>query len=288
MISQIPEGPRQVISLDLMGPLPRGQLGMRYILAAVDIFSKHTKLYALRKATTDAILNKIVQDYIPTFGSIQKILTDNGTQFTSRKWTEELKKLGVKAIFTTSYYPESNPVERVNREIGRILRAYCFHKHSTWVKWLENIEFWLNNTTHHSTGFTPQQLTEGKRYRLSIDKFIEANKEEHPEDVNWIIKLAKEKLHHHANQRNIIKDKNKKSPTYEKGQLVLIREHRLSSASDKEIHKFFLLYHGPYPIVQVRDNNTVVIETNEGRQFTYNYKNIKQYHPPDPGEVISQ
>lgn len=188
MISQIPEEPRQVISLDLMGPLPRGQLGMRYILAAVNVFSKHTKLYALRKATTDAILNKIVQDYIPIFGSIQKILTDNGTQFTSKKWTEELHRLGVKAIFTTTYHPESNPVERVNREIGRILRAYCFYKHTTWVKWLENIEFWLNNTTHYSTRFTPQQLTEGKRYRMSIDKFIELNKEEHPKDINWIIK----------------------------------------------------------------------------------------------------
>jgi len=40
-LSNIPDGPRHTVSLDLMGPLPRGQYGMKYILAIIDVFSKY-------------------------------------------------------------------------------------------------------------------------------------------------------------------------------------------------------------------------------------------------------
>jgi len=215
-ISQIPDGPRQVVSLDLMGPLPRGQLGMKYLLVAVDIFSKYTKLYALQKATTDVILNKITNNYIPTVGKMKKILTDNGTQFSSNKWTNQLKQQGIQAIFTTTYHPESNPVERTNREIGRILRAYCHSKHTTWVKWIENIEFWLNNTTHHFTGSTPQLIMKGEVYQLPINKFLPNIVQQHPIDTDWLIQTTKSRLQRSAAQRNDIKDKNVNSQNTKK------------------------------------------------------------------------
>jgi len=128
ILSQIPDGPREMISLDLMGPLPRGQLGAKYILALLDIFTKHVKLYPLRRATTDIIINKVINDYLPSFGPIKKILTDNGTQFQNQRWRQQLKQKGIEVMFTSPYHPEGNTVERTNREIGRILRAYCYAK----------------------------------------------------------------------------------------------------------------------------------------------------------------
>lgn len=65
---------------------------------------------------------------------------------------------------------------------------------------------------------------------------------------------------------------------------MLVKEHRLSSAEDKTIHKFFFLYHGPYTISEVRENNTVVVEAEPGKTRTHNMKNIKLYIPSDPGE----
>lgn len=148
-------------------------------------------MYALRRATTSIILKKVINDYLPRFGPIQKLLTDNGTQFTSKKWKEDLNQIGIKTIFTTTYHPESNPVERTNREIGRMLRAYCHKQHSNWVNWLETIEFWLNNTTHHSTGLTPHQITIGKIQPLPIDKFKKLPEDNKNLDQRFIIKLAK-------------------------------------------------------------------------------------------------
>lgn len=106
-----------------MGPLPKGPLGVKNILALINIFSKHVRLYAIRRATTDIILKKVLDDYVPKHGSIKQILTDNGTQFSSTKWTKQLQVVGIKAIFTTTYHPENNPIERTNREIGRMLQT---------------------------------------------------------------------------------------------------------------------------------------------------------------------
>jgi len=40
------------------------------------------------------------------------------------------------------------------------------------AKWLDNIEYWLNNTTHQSTGFTPTQIMTDKIQPLQLDKFL--------------------------------------------------------------------------------------------------------------------
>lgn len=48
---------------------------------------------------------------------------DNGTQFTSKRWIEKLNEMGIQTKYTSKYHPQSNPVERYNREIGRILRT---------------------------------------------------------------------------------------------------------------------------------------------------------------------
>ena len=46
---------------------------------------------------------------------------------------------------------------------------------------------------------------------------------------------------------------------YGVGQLVLVRRYDLSSAQEKEIKKFFLLYEGPYEIVEIKMNNAYVL-----------------------------
>lgn len=74
-LSIIPEKSREIVSADLMGPLPMGQGGCRYILVILDIFSKYIKLYPLKRATMDTIIKRIISDYIPTIGLFQKILT---------------------------------------------------------------------------------------------------------------------------------------------------------------------------------------------------------------------
>lgn len=288
LISNIPKGPRELVSLDLIGPLPRGQLGARYILVLLDVFTKYIQIYPIKKATTDIILNRIKSQYIPTCGKFKRILTDNGTQFHSKKWIEQLKLLDIQISVTTAYHPEGNPVERANREIGRILRTYCHRKHTSWVGYLKKIEYWLNNTTHTTTGYTPQALMGLPRNPLSLERLIKFPENTKTEAATVMIQLAHRRMKRMMEQRNKNLDKGKKFHTYSTHQQVLIKEHRLSSADDHEIKKLFLLYRGPYTVQEVRPNNTLVVMEDNGQLTTHNMKNVKPYVPPEPGGCVGK
>ncbi|CAI6361818.1 unnamed protein product [Macrosiphum euphorbiae] len=190
--------------------------------------------------------------------------------------------LKIKNLHTTIYHPESNPVERANREIGRLLRTYCHRQHTNWLRWLDNVEFWINNTTHTTTGYTPQYIMYGKSTPLSITKLVTFPEQQATEPEPDIVQIVMKRTKRQAQLRNKRKDRDKQFPKYEPGMKILVKEHRLSSAEDHETHKLFLLYHGPYQICEVHENNTVTVLNQTGQPRTYNYKNIKQYHEYEP------
>ncbi|CAI6369543.1 unnamed protein product [Macrosiphum euphorbiae] len=193
-----------------------------------------------------------------------------------------MQGLKITNLHTTIYHPESNPVERANREIGRLLRTYCHKQHTNWLKWLDNVEYWINHTTHTTTGYTPTYIMFGEKTKLSISKLVVFPKHEDLKKPPDIIQIVMKRSKKQADLRNAYKDRDKRFPQYNVGDQILIKEHRLSSAEDKETHKLFLIYHGPYQIQAVHNNNTVTIQIN-GSHRTINFKNIKRYYKPVSG-----
>jgi transposase InsO family protein len=80
---------------DIYGALPTGRGGVKYILVVVDVFSKYITLYALKAATRKACLSKIIGHYIANVVKPRKILSDNGTQFSSPGWKKGLSAQGI-------------------------------------------------------------------------------------------------------------------------------------------------------------------------------------------------
>ncbi|XP_047104543.1 uncharacterized protein LOC124737588 [Schistocerca piceifrons] len=82
----ITERPNQLLSIDLAGPLPTGRGGAKYLVAILDNFSKHIRLYAVKSSCANPIIRRIENDYFPRFGVPESILSDNASNFTSRPW----------------------------------------------------------------------------------------------------------------------------------------------------------------------------------------------------------
>jgi transposase InsO family protein len=127
----------------------------------LDVFTKFIKMYPLKSGTTKACLQKIADDYIPHVVKPETILSDHGTQYTSRKWIDGLNELGINVRFTPIRNPQSNPVERFMREIGKACRIYCEKNHNKWPELIPHLESWINETVSEATGFTPRELMYG-------------------------------------------------------------------------------------------------------------------------------
>lgn len=109
------EGPGDLVTVDFFGPLPKSVGGVAYIFVFLDAFSKYVKLYTIKKETTEIALKKLFEHYIPELGKPKRILADNGTQFTSRRWIEGLQRADIQIIYSSVRHPQGNPTERVMR-----------------------------------------------------------------------------------------------------------------------------------------------------------------------------
>lgn len=279
MHSIIPNEPNEIVSVDLMGPLPTGRGGATQLLVIVDVFSKFVSLYALKRATACNIVKK-VRLYVSEVGKPKRILSDNGPQFTSKLYLEAMQELGIIVGHTSSYFPQGNPVERANREIGRLLRSFCHAQHTRWPNVLPDVQEWINHAVHDSTGFTPMEIHFGK-----------SREEKHLKNINFplasflppdIVVLAHEKLLSKSEKRKARLEDFSRFTTFKIGDQVLVKSHKLSSLENREIQKFFLLYKGPCTVEAVVYGNCYIIRENAtgidlGKQNVYN---LKPYHSP--------
>ncbi|KAF4531740.1 hypothetical protein B566_EDAN008953 [Ephemera danica] len=279
MESHLPNNPGEVVAIDIYGPLPKGQFGMTYIVVLVDLFSKFVVFYPVRRATARTILRQLRQYYIPSVRRPLVILSDHGSQFTSLVWRNGLAAEGIQLRYTSVYSPQGNPAERVMREIGRILRAFCHQKHSSWVKMLPLAARWINITEHRSTGYTPYQLQQGCRPEEEITRLVKfpevAENELSPDEIRI---LARERIRKTAAQRKKAADDRVKTTKFAVGDKVLVKTFRLSSAQNKETAKLFLLFEGPYYILKIVGPNAYLVgESNDKVLGTYNTRNLKPY-----------
>lgn len=272
-------GPNDLVTVDYYGPLPRARGGVQYIFVMLDAFTKYVTLYTLKNATTRMTIKKIFEHFVPKFGKPRRILSDHGTQFTSSLWKNELEKQGIQVLYSSIRHPQSNPTERVMREIGRLFRTLSSSRHSKWAEFVPKIEQILNITVHQSTGFSPSELHLGTPIREEIHKVIKfPTNENRPHE--YLITLARENMLKNYERR---KSQQKKITRIilEEGDLVLLRVRHLSNALDKVIKKFFHLFEGPYRIQRRIGENAFLLvdKDNHDKEIgVYNRLNLRKYH----------
>ena len=122
---EIPQGPWQEISINIIGPLPKSNR-MDAIVIIVDRFMKMIRLKATTTNVSSEGIAKIYRDDIwKLHGIPRKILSNRGPQFASKFMEEFTKALGTKRQLSTVYHLQTDgQMERINQEIGMFLRHY--------------------------------------------------------------------------------------------------------------------------------------------------------------------
>lgn len=148
-----PSRPWEMISTDLMGPLPRTKRGNTFILVVSDYLSKFTLLFPLRKATADAVVKKIENEVFLVYGVARMIMCDNGPQYRSKEFSQLARKYHVQIKFNANYHPRANPAE--HRTLKTMLSMYASDNHRLWDENLEKIACALRTSKHEITKLTP-------------------------------------------------------------------------------------------------------------------------------------
>ena len=180
-------------------------------------------------------------------------------------------------MFSSVRHPQSNPTERVMREIGRMLRTFCHLRHTSWADHITRIEELLNITTHHSTQCTPRELHFGIPVRDEIERLIKFPGSREV-DHEYMITLARQNMKRHFEARR--KGQRVSSIELNVGDKVLLRVKRLSNALDKVTQKFFHLFEGPNVISQCLGPNAFVLvdsRRDDAIVGTYNRANLRKY-----------
>ena len=120
--------PFAVWGLDIVGKVPKSMGGHEYLFVAIDKFTKWVEAMPVPRQTAQAAI-KFIEGISYQFGVPNRIITDNGTQFTSKAFLNFYEEMGIKVCFASVSYPRSNgQVERANAEVLKGLKTKAFDK----------------------------------------------------------------------------------------------------------------------------------------------------------------
>ncbi|MEO0435035.1 MAG: DDE-type integrase/transposase/recombinase, partial [Cyanobacteria bacterium J06656_5] len=167
------KAPMEIVALDYIGPLPNCN-GYRYILTAIDLFSRYAFAYPVRDLSADTLI-LTCKEIFSIAGFPDSILSDRGTQFVSQAFLDFLKKFNINKISTNAYSPQSNGCsERFNGTLQTNIQAYLNQvglSRFYWVKALPSALLSYRTAMHKSTNCRPVDLFFGFSVRgLEVSK----------------------------------------------------------------------------------------------------------------------
>jgi len=280
--------------MDVIGPIePAASNGHRFILVAIDYFTKWVEAKTFKSVTKKAVVDFVHSNIICRFGIPKVIITDNGANLNSNLMKEVCQQFKITHRNSTPYRPKANgAVEAANKNIKKILRKMVEGS----KQWHEKLPFALlgyRTTVRTSVGATPYLLVYGTEAVIPAEVEIPSLRiiaEAKIDDDEWVktrleqLNLIDEKrltavCHGQLYQRRIERAYNKKvrPRKFEVGQHVLKRilPHQVEAKG-----KFAPNWQGPFIVTRVLSNGALCLTDIEGKfiDMAINSDAVKRYY----------
>lgn len=254
---RVVDKPFQVVSCDLIGPLPRSNRGFKFILVIVDNFSKFSIVVPLRNATAKLVCTALEEHLLLLFGQPDVLICDNGSQLTSKEFSKLLKSYNIKQFCIANYHPQANPTERTNKTLETMIRCYVADNHREWDKNLAKLSCAIRTQVHESTRRTPYFVVFGREMPSNVHRPDDTEPVSFGIDKNELARDRSEafkKLYAEVKLRlERASEKNKRyydlrhrDVTYKVGSRVYKRNFVLSDAAKFFSSKLAPKYEGPF------------------------------------------
>jgi hypothetical protein len=156
--------------MDFIVGLPKTQSGDNSIWVIVDHLSKVAHFIPVKTIYKGSKLAELyIARIVCLHGVPKKIVSDRGTQFTS-KFLEKLhESMDTKLNFSLAYHHQTDgQTERVNQILEDMLRACTLKDNQSWDKYLPYVEFSYNNSYQESIKMAPFKFLYGRKCRTPL------------------------------------------------------------------------------------------------------------------------
>jgi transposase InsO family protein len=255
----LPQGPWRKLALDFTGEFVAAPAHQRYLLVAIDYYSKWPEVAMCGSPTSAAIIT-FLTGLFHRFGLIEEIVTDNGVQFTSTEFADFLKLHGIRHCRTALYSPQANAeAERFNRVLKEGIRAAMTEGKSFSTGVRQTLAAY-RMTVHATTGVSPASLMLAfpARTPLSILR-----------PVNWTHRQPSPLSQ--SRQADAVA----KRVSWQQQKSTVTHDRRFRAAPSRTVvgdsvrirlpsraHKLALLYSKPFQVTAIR-GNCVVLENGQ-------------------------
>jgi transposase InsO family protein len=156
---KIPELKWEEIGMDFIVGLPRTQAGYDSIWVIVDHLTKVAHFIPVKTTYSGAKLTELYKSRIVYLHGVpKKIMSDRGSQFTSKFWEKLHESMDTKLNFSSAYHPQTDgQTEWTNQILEDMLRACALKYGKSWDKSLPYVEFSYNNSYQPSIKMAPYE-----------------------------------------------------------------------------------------------------------------------------------
>lgn len=255
--------PFQTIHVDHLGPFVKSKKKHTHIFVIVDAFSKFVFIEPVKSTSVKHVI-RALENLIFLFGPPERIISDRGSAFTSKKMLDFCQKFNIKHVMNAVATPRANgQCERYNLTILNSLRCYSANDENeeNWDTHLKLIQFSINSTINKTTaksayeilmGLNPKPIADARILSVIRDNLAQENLETLRAQVaqNIYAKQQKAKINY---------DEKRKTPhQFNVNDLVMVRKTDFGSGSGPK--KLMPKFKGPFKITKVLDNDRYIVQ----------------------------
>ncbi|KAK3003044.1 hypothetical protein RJ639_018211 [Escallonia herrerae] len=262
--------PFVVWGMDLLGPFPMASGQRRFVIVAIDYFTKWTEAESLETITSAKCEDFFWKNFVCRFGVPRALVVDNGKQFDNNNFWTFCSNLSIDLRFTSVAHPQSNgQTENMNRNILQGLKKKLNEAKGAWVDELPKV-LWAYRTTPHSvTGETPFSLCYGTEAMLPVEIGVPTIRALHFSELNNNVGL----------RTNLdLVEEARTQAHFNEGDLVL---RKLEVSNPKAATgKLSPNWEGPYRVIKVLKTGAYALGTLSGESIprTWNAENLHRYY----------
>ncbi|GKA93786.1 reverse transcriptase domain-containing protein [Tanacetum coccineum] len=132
--------------IDIAGPFPIAAGGLKFLIVAIDYFTKWIEARAVATITGNQVKRFVWDNIVCRFGLPGKIVSDNGKQFCDNPFKDLVLRISITQRFASVKHPQSNGlVKRTNRSLGEGIKARLDRHKGRWVEELSHV-LWAHRT----------------------------------------------------------------------------------------------------------------------------------------------